>query len=143
MTDILVTPDPVLRARAFLSRFFERVEVTVPAGWDYSSPLLHVRDGGGSGPYDAVLDECLLTVEVTAPRIAEASSIARSAFGVMQAWPGLEKGVYWRSCVGRPVFESDTDNGIPMYVFTVEMAFRMEAATIDDLSARSVTDIKP
>lgn len=133
MPDVLVAQDPVLRARAFLKQYFPRVEIAVPAKWAFKDLLIVLSDTGGSGVYDRVLSESLLTVEVSHPRVAEASLVARKILGLLQAWPDLEAGVYWRREVGRPAYQPDDDTDVPSYIFTVALAFRSDSMTVDPL----------
>ena len=126
-----MSQDPVLRARAFLKRYFDPVEVRVPPKWKWDSLLVVLTDNGGSGEYSKVLSECLLTVEVSHPRIETASDTSRRILGLLHEWPLLEDGVYWRSEVGRPAYQPDDDTHVPSYIFTVSLAFRSDLVTLN------------
>ena len=76
MVDVLLSQDPILRARSFLKRYFPRVEMQVPHGWTWRSTLIVLRDGGGAGEYDRVLSDARLTVEVSDPSVKVASGLA-------------------------------------------------------------------
>ena len=45
MVDVMLSQDPVLRARSFLKRYFERVEIQVPHDWLWKTTLIVLRDG--------------------------------------------------------------------------------------------------
>lgn len=126
VAEVIVHEDPVLRARAFLRHYFPRVEVAVPSGWPFREQLIVLTDAGGRGEYDTVLSECLLTIEVSAPRIAQASLTARQVHALLRAWPDMESGVYFRSTVSRPAFTPVDETRTPAYTLTVAIAFRGE-----------------
>lgn len=130
MVDVLLSQDPVLRARAFLKRYFPRVEIRVPTGWDWRSTLVVVRDGGGSGEYDRVLSDARLTVEVSDPSVGVASTVARQVLALLREWPRIESGVYFRAEAGRPAYFPDDETGTPLYTFTVNLAFKHVPAVI-------------
>lgn len=133
MADVLIAQDPVLRARTFLRRYFSRVEVQVPSGWPWRETLIVLRDGGGAGEYDRVLTDARLTVEVSSPRIADASLTARRVLGLLREWPHLERGVYWRYPASSPAYFPDDDTGTPLYTFTVNLAFKSAVEAIEPL----------
>ena len=130
MVDVLISQDPVLRARAFLKGYFPRVEIRVPPGWDWRSTLVVIRDGGGSGEYDRVLSDARLTVEVSDPSIGVASTVARQVLALLHEWPRIESGVYFRTEAGRPAYFPDDETGTPLYTFTVNLAFKHVPAVI-------------
>lgn len=130
MVDVLLSQDPVLRARAFLKLYFPRVEIRVPHGWDWKSTLVVLRDGGGSGEFDRVLSDARLTVEVSDPSVAVASRVAREVLALLHEWQHLEAGVYFRAEAGRPAYFPDDDTGTPLYTFTVNLAFKHVPAVI-------------
>lgn len=130
MVDVLLSQDPVLRARAFLKRYFERVEMQVPHSWPWKSTLIVLRDGGGAGEYDRVLSDARLTVEVSDPSVKVASDTARRVLALLHEWPRLESGVYFRSEAGRPAYFPDDETGTPLYTFTVNLAFKHVPAVI-------------
>lgn len=130
MVDVLISQDPVLRARAFLKGYFSRVEIRVPPGWDWRSTLVVVRDGGGSGEYDRVLSDARLTVEVSDPSVGVASKVARQVLALLHEWPRIESGVYFRAEAGRPAYFPDDETGTPLYTFTVNLAFKHVPAVI-------------
>lgn len=130
MVDVLLSQDPVLRARAFLKGYFSRVEIRVPPGWDWKSTLVVIRDGGGGGEYDRVLSDARLTVEVSDPSVGVASTVARQVLALLHEWPRMESGVYFRAEAGRPAYFPDDDTGTPLYTFTVNLAFKHVPAVI-------------
>lgn len=133
MVDVLLTQDPILRARAFLKGYFPRVEMQVPPGWGWKSTLVIVRDGGGSGEYDQVLSDARLTVEVSDPSVAKASLTIRQILALLHEWPRLESGVYFRSEAGRPAYFPDDATGTPLYSVTVNLAFKHVPAEVPSL----------
>lgn len=133
MADVLVPQDPVLRARAYLLRYFPRVEVQVPPKWAWDDLLVVLTDTGGAGEYDRVLSDARITVEVSHPRIKNASEAARVIQGLLREWQHIEDGVYWRSEVGRPAFYPDDETGTPKYIQTVSLAFRSEPRSIPQI----------
>lgn len=124
MTEVLIPQDPVLRARAFLQRYFKRVEMRVPDRWAWRETLILLRDAGGAGEYDRVLSDARLTVEVSDPSVRVASDTARRVLAMLKEWPRIESGVYFRSEVGAPAYFPDDETGTPLYVFTVSLAFK-------------------
>lgn len=130
MVDVLLSQDPVLRARAFLKGYFSRVEIRVPPGWDWKSTLVVIRDGGGAGEYDRVLSDARLTVEVSDPSVKVASDTARQVLALLREWPRIESGVYFRAEAGRPAYFPDDETGTPLYTFTVSLAFKHVPAVI-------------
>lgn len=130
MVDVLLSQDPVLRARAFLKQYFERVEIQVPHGWAWRSTLIVLRDGGGAGEYDRVLSDARLTGEVSDPSVKVASDTTRRVLAVLHEWPRLESGVYFRSEAGRPAYFPDDETGTPLYTFTVNLAFKHVPAVV-------------
>lgn len=130
MTEVLVAQDPALRARAFLKKYFDPVEVQVPPKWPWTSLLIVLTDNGGPGEYSKVLSDCTLTVEVSHPKVKVASDTARQILGLLHEWPHLEEGVYWRREIGRPAFQPDDDTGVPSYIFTVSLAFRSDLVAL-------------
>lgn len=130
MVDVLLSQDPVLRARAFLKAFFPRVEIQVPPGWAWKSTLVVLRDGGGSGEYDRVLSDARLTVEVSDPSVRVASETARKVLALLHEWPRIESGIYFRSEAGRPAYFPDDETGTPLYTFTVSLAFKHVPAVV-------------
>lgn len=130
MVDVLLSQDPVLRARSFLKRYFERVEIQVPHDWPWKSTLVVLRDGGGAGEYDRVLSDARLTVEVSDPSVKVASDTARQVLALLREWPRIESGVYFRAEAGRPAYFPDDETGTPLYTFTVSLAFKHVPAVI-------------
>ena len=130
MVDVLLSQDPILRARAFLKQYFERVEIQVPHGWAWRSTLIVLRDGGGAGEYDRVLSDARLTGEVSDPSVKVASDTTRRVLAVLHEWPRLESGVYFRSEAGRPAYFPDDETGTPLYTFTVNLAFKHVPAVV-------------
>lgn len=130
MVDVLLSQDPVLRARSFLKRYFERVEMQVPHDWLWKSTLVVLRDGGGAGEYDRVLSDARLTVEVSDPSVKVASDTARRVLALLREWPRIESGVYFRAEAGRPAYFPDDETGTPLYTFTVSLAFKHVPAVI-------------
>lgn len=130
MVDVLLSQDPVLRARSFLKRYFERVEMQVPRDWPWKSTLVVLRDGGGAGEYDRVLSDARLTVEVSDPSVKVASDTARQVLALLREWPRIESGVYFRAEAGRPAYFPDDETGTPLYTFTVSLAFKHVPAVI-------------
>lgn len=133
MAELLVTPDPVVRARSYLQRYVATVEGGVPADWKWAAPLVVLLDGGGGGEYDRVLSEARLTVEASAPTRGEASALARRVLALLRAWQDAERGVYWGGEVSRPAYFPDDETGTPLYVFTVSLVFRAIPEAIDPL----------
>ncbi len=133
VSDILVSQDPMLRGRTYLKKFYPNVEVQVPATWNYKDLLIVVTDSGGGGDRSTVLDDVLLTVEVSHPRIAEASRVIREIVGLLRQWPYDDDGVYWRDVVGRPAFAPDDGTGVPLYVATVALSFRKQQVTVNPI----------
>ena len=133
MVDVLLSQDPVLRARAFLKQYFERVEIQVPHGWAWKTTLIVLRDGGGAGEYDRVLSDARLTGEVSDPSVKVASDTTRRVLAVLHEWPRLESGVYFRSEAGRPAYFPDDETGTPLYTFTVNLAFKHVPAVVPAL----------
>lgn len=131
MTEVLVAPDPLLLARAWLLRYFPRVEVGVPDKWAWNDLLIVLSNTGGAGEYGRVLSESRLTVEVTHPRIAAASDAAFKCLALLQEWTRQTDGVYWRGEYGHPAYQP-TDTG-PAYIFTVGIAFKSKPVTINPL----------
>lgn len=132
MTDIIVSPDPMLMAREYLARFYRNVHVQTPHGWEFKDLLVVVSDVGGSGNRSIALEDVLLTVEVSHPQIATASRVAREIAGLLREWPYVADGVYWRNMVGRPTFRPDDGTGVPEYILTVSMSFRKHRATVSE-----------
>lgn len=133
MADVILSQDPVFRARAFLKLYFPNVEIQVPHKWGWKSTLIVLRDGGGSGEYSRVLSDSRITVEVSDPSVAKASITAREVLALLRSWQDIEQGVYWRSEVGRPAYFPDDDTGTPLYTFTVSLAFLSASATVEPL----------
>ena len=130
MVDVLLSQDPILRARTFLKRYFPRVEIQVPHGWAWKTTLIVLRDGGGAGEYDRVLSDARLTVEVSDPSVKVASDTARRVLALLHEWPRLESDVYFRSEAGRPAYFPDDETGTPLYTFTVNLAFKHVPAVV-------------
>lgn len=124
MAQIIIPPDPVPPARAYLSRFFPDVVGGVPPGWRWDRPLVVLRDGGGAGTRARVLFPTRLTVECSAPDRAVASELAGRVHGLLRAWEDYAEGVHWGATVGRPVFFPDDETGTPLYQLTVQLFMR-------------------
>ena len=127
MADLIIPPDPILRARAYLAaQGVGNVQGGVPAGWAWDEPLVVLRDAGGSGEYSRVLFESRLSVEASAPTRPEASSLARRVLALLRAWEDREGGVYWRGQLGNPAYFPDDETGTPLYTFAIQVAIRGE-----------------
>ena len=131
MTELIIFPDPIARAIAFLTPYLPAdvwVSQDVPA--ERPAELVAITDTGGAGIHDHVLDETRLTLDVWAPSSPRASELARFIYALLRAWPGLEKGVYRRDGWTRPEYLPDSETRIPRYVLTVTFSFRGEAVEV-------------
>lgn len=129
-TPVVIFPDPVARAIAYLSPYFSLdtwISQDVPA--DRADEMIIITDTGGAGVYDHVFDETRLTVDVWATDSVRASEMARTVYALLRAWPGQERDVYMRRGWSRPRYFPDDETRIPRYVLTVQLAFR--GATVE------------
>lgn len=130
---VLVAPDPIVEARTWLrDKVPATVEGALPARWDWSEPLVLLRDGGGSAERSRVLTQSRLTVETSAPTRAAASVLARRVYGLLRAWPDHAPGVYWDFALSVPAYSPEPNSGTPSYVFTVALSFR---SSLEDVTA--------
>lgn len=124
-TPVIIFPDPVERAIAWLSKYFDPetwISQDVPA--DRADEMIVITDTGGAGVYDVVFDETRLTVDVWAVDSVRASELARKVYALLRAWPGQERDVYMRRGWSRPRYFPDDETRIPRYVFTAQLSFR-------------------
>jgi hypothetical protein len=131
VVEIIRFPDPVARAISFLSSQLPAsiwLSQDVPA--ERAEEMVIVTDTGGAGVYDHAFDEARLTVDVWAADSPRASELARTVFGLLHAWPGLEAGVYRRRGWSRPAYLPDPPTRIPRYVMTVQLSFRGAAVEV-------------
>ena len=129
-TPVVLFPDPVARAIAWLGKFFPLstwISQDEPA--NRANEMIIITDTGGAGVYDVVFDETRLTVDVWAQDSVRASEMARTVYALLRAWPGQERDVYMRRGWSRPRYFPDDETRIPRYVLTVQLAFR--GATVE------------
>jgi len=124
VTDIIVSPDPTVKARAFLMPIFPQAEFAQKVPAEMPELLVTITDTGGAGRHDVVMDEVRLTFDVYGPTSGEASELARDLFGVLWAWPELHQGVYRRRGWTRPAWLPDDATGCARYVLTATFDFR-------------------
>lgn len=133
MTEIIIFPDPVSKAIRYLRPYLPlggHLSMVVPKDWKWDELLVTVTDTGGGGPRAVVLDDVWLTVDVSHPDSVKASETARKIFGLLRAWPGREKGVYYGSTIARPTLTPDEQTRTPAYSMTVSMTFRGNTTTV-------------
>lgn len=127
MPEIILFQDPIARAVAYLGAFVP-VEagpfLDAPADWSWGDLLVTVVDVGGSGERDVVLDDVMLSVEVSCGDSMRASEVARRLHGLLRQWPYEEKGVRFLRTIQRPTFQPDEETRTPGYSMTVELSFR-------------------
>lgn len=133
-TEIIRFRDPALDVIHYLRRWCSNTYITVPEGWDWSTtdPLVIVTDTGGTGERSYVLDDAMLTIEVSSPDALTASETARTVHGLLRAWPSVQSGVYWRGTVMRPTYMPREDPRVPAYTMTLVLTFRAEVVNLTD-----------
>lgn len=127
MTSVVVFPDPVAMARAWLLQHYKTTKITqsTPPGWDWNSnTLIRIIPGGSSSPRNVVRVDCDLIFEITDPDAMVASRVAREVMALMKAWPDTNHSVYWGFVVTGVRFDPDPNVKTPLYTFTVRMGFR-------------------
>lgn len=130
MTAIIRLRDPVIEAIRYLSRWFPDVQPEVPPGWAWDRELVTVQDAGGSGEYDVVLDDVMLSVMVADVSQELASEKARTVHGLLRRWSAEHSGVTFRDTIQRPTYDPDPDTRAPAYTMTVRLVLRAEDATV-------------
>ena len=134
--DVILFQDPLARAVSFLGKFVPPAAgpfLDVPADWAWGDLLVVVVDVGGSGERDVVLDDVMLSVEVSHADSLRASEVARRLHGLLRQWPYEESGVRFLRTIQRPTFEPDDETRTPGYSFTVELSFRASTTTFSSL----------
>lgn len=131
MTEVLVTPDVVAAATAYLRTglgiLADRVATAVPATMPNNMVKVSLTGGSRSG---LVSDAAHLTVECWSANDPTASLIARTAHAYMLAAAGVEAGglfVRKVETVGGVQDFPDPDTNKPRYQFTVRWHVRPAA----------------
>lgn len=127
MPEIILFQDPIARAVAYLGKFVPEDAgpfLDVPAEWPWGGLLVTVVDVGGGGERDVVLDDVMLSVEVSCGDSIRASDVARRLHGLLRQWPYEEMGVRFLRTIQRPTFDPDEETRTPGYSMTVELSFR-------------------
>ena len=131
MSEILVTPDAVLAATAYLrtalGALADRVATSVPSTMPNNMVKVSLTGGSRAG---LVSDAAQLTVECWSPTEPETSLLARTAHAYMLAAAGVEAGGLWVrkvETVGGVQSFPDPDTNKPRYQFTVRWHVRPAA----------------
>lgn len=136
MPEIILFQDPIARAVAYLGKFVPEDAgpfLDVPAEWPWGDLLVTVVDVGGGGERDVVLDDVMLSVEVSCGDSIRASDVARRLHGLLRQWPYEEKGVRFLRTIQRPTFQPDEETRTPGYSMTVELSFRASTNELTNL----------
>lgn len=102
-----------------------RVDIAPPRGWEYKYPLVEIRDAGGPGARNAVLDQRRISFEVTAPTRVEAMDLVHRVRDLLllDAPPPSTSWLH-EADTAAPTFVASEDDRAARYVYTVRILVR-------------------